>query len=59
MIVIRANTPDPALEQTILSLLQQAQIDAEQITFCAKKKLELPGLTTPDMKFQPTAEIFR
>ena len=51
MIVIRANTPDPALEQTILSLLQQAQIDAEQITFCAK--------TTPDMKFQPTAEMFR
>ena len=38
MIVIRANTPDPVLEQTILSLLQQAQIDAEQITFCAKKK---------------------
>lgn len=44
MIVIRANTPDQVLEQTILSLLQQAQIDAEQITFCAKKKLELPGL---------------
>ena len=44
MIVIRVNTPDPALEQTILSLLQQAQIDAEQITFCAEKKLELPGL---------------
>ena len=30
MIVIRANTPDPALEQTILSLLQQAQIDASR-----------------------------
>ena len=30
MIVIRANTPDQALEQTILSLLQQAQIDAAQ-----------------------------
>ena len=29
MIVIRANTPDQALEQTILSLLQQAQIEAE------------------------------
>ena len=43
MIVIRANTPDQVLEQTILSLLQQAQIEAEQITFCAKKKLELPG----------------
>ena len=58
MIVIRANTPDQVLEQTILSLLQQAQIEAEQITFCAKKKLELPGLVI-DMKFQPTAEIFR
>ena len=31
MIVIRSNTPDQVLEQTILSLLQQAQIDAEQI----------------------------
>ena len=41
MIVIRANTPDQVLEQTILRLLQQAQIDAEQIAFCAKKKLEL------------------
>lgn len=29
MIVIRANTPDQVLEQTILSLLQQAQIEAE------------------------------
>ena len=29
MIVIRVNTPDQVLEQTILSLLQQAQIDAE------------------------------
>ena len=37
MIVIRVNTPDQVLEQTILSLLQQAQIDAEQITFCAEK----------------------
>ena len=39
MIVIRVNTPDQVLEQTILSLLQQAQIDAEQITFCAEKKI--------------------
>ena len=61
MIVIRVNTPDPALEQTILSLLQQAQIDAEQITFCAEKKLELPGLVIDNTRheFQPTAEIFR
>ena len=58
MIVIRANTPDQVLEQTILSLLQQAQIEAEQITFCAKKKLDWL-FSTPDMKFQPTAEIFR
>ena len=44
MIVIRVNTPDPALEQTILSLLQQAQIDAEQITFCAEKKSGTAGI---------------
>lgn len=44
MIVIRANTPDQVLEQTILSLLQQAQIEAEQITFCAKKKTGTAGI---------------
>ena len=55
MIVIRANTPDPALEQTILSLLQQAQIDAEQITFCAKKKLELPGLVIDNTRHEISA----
>lgn len=38
MIVIRANTPDQVLEQTILSLLQQAQIEAEQITHSAQRK---------------------
>ena len=55
MIVIRANTPDQALEQTILSLLQQAQIDAEQITFCAKKKLELPGLVIDNTRHEISA----
>ena len=55
MIVIRANTPDPVLEQTILSLLQQAQIDAEQITFCAKKKLELPGLVIDNTRHEISA----
>lgn len=37
MIVIRANTPDQVLEQTILSLLQQAQIEAEQIILRKEK----------------------
>lgn len=55
MIVIRANTPDPALEQTILRLLQQAQIEAEQITFCAKKKLELPGLVIDNTRHEISA----
>ena len=55
MIVIRANTPDQVLEQTILSLLQQAQIDAEQITFCAKKKLELPGLVIDNTRHEISA----
>lgn len=55
MIVIRANTPDQALEQTILSLLQQAQIEAEQITFCAKKKLELPGLVIDNTRHEISA----
>ena len=55
MIVIRANTPDQALEQTILSLLQQAQIDAEQITFCAKKKLGLPGLVIDNTRHEISA----
>lgn len=44
MIVIRANTPDQVLEQTILSLLQQAQIEAEQITFCSKEKTGTAGI---------------
>ena len=55
MIVIRANTPDQVLEQTILSLLQQAQIEAEQITFCAKKKLELPGLVIDNTRHEISA----
>ena len=58
MIVIRANTPDQVLEQTILSLLQQAQIDAEQITFCAKKKLELPGLVIDNTRHEISAKKY-
>ena len=34
---------------------QQAQIEAEQITFCAKKKLELPGLVIDNTRHEISA----
>lgn len=47
--------PGPGTGANDSEPLQQAQIDAEQITFCAKKKLELPGLVIDNTRHEISA----